>query len=62
MRRLRISRACNLLMTTKDPISVISAEAGFSNLSNFNRVFLEEKGVTPRRYRREAEQSIQASI
>ncbi|MCW2266801.1 AraC-like DNA-binding protein [Gluconobacter cerinus] len=62
VRRLRISRACNLLMTTKDPISVIGAESGFSNLSNFNRAFLEEKGVTPRRYRREAEQSIQASI
>ncbi|WP_215751307.1 MULTISPECIES: AraC family transcriptional regulator [unclassified Gluconobacter] len=51
VRRLRISRACNLLMTTEDPISSVSVDAGFSNLSNFNRAFLDEKGITPRKYR-----------
>ncbi|AFW02563.1 transcriptional regulator AraC [Gluconobacter thailandicus F149-1 = NBRC 100600] len=51
VRRLRINRACNLLMTTDDPISSVSTDAGFSNLSNFNRAFLDEKGVTPRKYR-----------
>lgn len=34
-----------------DPISSVSTDAGFSNLSNFNRAFLDEKGVTPRKYR-----------
>ena len=50
--RLRIGRACMLLVETDRPISVIASEAGFSNLSNFNRRFLEARGMTPREFRR----------
>ena len=50
--RLRIGRACMLLVETDRPISVIASEAGFSNLSNFNRRFLEARGMTPRDFRR----------
>ena len=50
--RLRIGRACMLLVETDRPISVIAPEAGFSNLSNFNRRFLEARGMTPREFRR----------
>ena len=50
--RLRIGRACMLLVETDRPISVIASEAGFSNLSNFNRRFLEARGRTPRDFRR----------
>jgi transcriptional regulator GlxA family with amidase domain len=50
--RLRIGRACMLLAETDRPISVIAAEAGFSNLSNFNRRFLATRHVTPRNFRR----------
>ncbi len=50
--RLRIGRACTLLMETDWPVSVIALEAGFSNLSNFNRQFLKARGMTPREFRR----------
>jgi len=50
--RLRIGRACMLLVETDRPISVIASETGFSNLSNFNRRFLEARGMTPREFRR----------
>lgn len=58
VRRLRISRACELLVTTRHSIAVVGAEAGFSNLSNFNRYFLKEKRVTPKQYRRDALQAM----
>jgi AraC-like DNA-binding protein len=41
-----------LLVETDRPISVIASETGFSNLSNFNRRFLEARGMTPRDFRR----------
>lgn len=50
--RLRIGRACMLLVETELPISVIAAETGFSNLSNFNRRFLEARHMTPKEFRR----------
>lgn len=50
--RLRIGRACMLLVETDRPISVIAAEAGFSNLSNFNRQFRDARHMTPREFRR----------
>ena len=50
--RLRIGRACMLLVETGRPIRVIASEAGFSNLSNFNRRFLDARGMTPRDFRR----------
>jgi AraC-like DNA-binding protein len=53
VRVLRITRAKILLEQTNDPIAGICYEVGFSNLSNFNRQFLREVGMTPLRYRRE---------
>jgi transcriptional regulator GlxA family with amidase domain len=50
--RLRIGRACMLLAETDRPISVIAAETGFSNLSNFNRRFRDAREMTPTEYRR----------
>ena len=50
--RLRIGRAAMLLVETVWPISMIAAEAGFSNLSNFNRRFLDARGLTPKEFRR----------
>ena len=32
-------------------VSEIAFESGFSNLSNFNRVFKKKKGMTPQEYR-----------
>ncbi|MBM9402357.1 helix-turn-helix domain-containing protein [Gluconacetobacter azotocaptans] len=53
MKKLRIGRACQLLMTTDQSVSDISAATGFSNLSNFNRQFLQLRQTTPSRYRRD---------
>jgi len=50
--RLRIGRACLLLVETDRPINVISADAGFSNLSNFNRRFRAVRNVSPKEFRR----------
>jgi transcriptional regulator GlxA family with amidase domain len=50
--RLRIGRACMLLMETDRPISMIATEAGFSNLANFNRRFRYARHMTPKEFRR----------
>jgi transcriptional regulator GlxA family with amidase domain len=50
--RLRIGRACMLLVETDWPISMIAAETGFSNLSNFNRQFRDSRHMTPKEFRR----------
>lgn len=51
--RVRISRACTLLIETDDNISTICYNVGFNNVANFNRRFNEFKGVTPREYRKQ---------
>lgn len=55
-RKLRIAHARRLLERTDLPVSSICYEAGFSNLSNFNRHFRNDLGMTPRQYRRKWEQ------
>jgi len=49
--RLRIGRACMLLMETELSVSSIAAEAGFANLSNFNRRFRDARHMTPKEFR-----------
>ena len=49
--RLRIGRACMLLVDTDWPISMVAAETGFSNLSNFNRQFRDSRHMTPKEFR-----------
>jgi AraC-like DNA-binding protein len=51
IRKLRIEHGCNLLVSTELPIAIISKDCGFTNLSNFNRQFLREMGVSPRAFR-----------
>lgn len=52
--RLRVNRACQLLLETDRYITNICYDAGFNNVANFNRRFLEIKGVTPKKYRQQA--------
>ena len=50
--RLRIGRACELLANSNLPVTDICYEVGYSNISNFNRTFLRQRGHTPSAYRR----------
>ena len=50
---VRINRACQLLTASDQQITAIAFEVGFNNLANFNRRFLDIKGMTPRDYRRQ---------
>ena len=52
--RIRINRACQLLRETDRFIADISLEVGFHNLANFNRRFLDIKGLTPSDYRKQS--------
>lgn len=52
VRKLRLAHAKRLLERTEKPISEICYDVGFSNLSNFNRHFLNEANETPRQYRK----------
>lgn len=49
---LRIWMAKRLLKETDNAITDICFEAGFSNISNFNRVFLKVTGLRPSAYRK----------
>jgi AraC-like DNA-binding protein len=52
--RVRVNRACQLLMESDQRISDICYEVGFNNVANFNRRFMDIKGVTPSEFRRQA--------
>ena len=54
--RLRINRACQLLMETDQYISTICYNVGFNNVANFNRRFMEVKGMTPTEFRKQGEE------
>ena len=50
LNELRLGRA--------DRVADIARDCGFSNLSHFNRLFLEWKGITPLAFRRRVQDSI----
>lgn len=50
---VRVNHACKRLRETDFPVVMICYDAGFTNLSNFNRQFKEITGKTPLAYRRE---------
>lgn len=53
--RLRINKACQLLMETDRYITNVCYDVGFNNVANFNRRFLQVKGMTPKEFRRQAD-------
>ncbi len=48
----RVNNACKLLMEDK-PVSDVSFESGFNNISHFNKTFKAVKGMSPREYRKD---------
>ena len=49
---LRISYTCQLLKDSNLSITQIAFDAGFNNISYFNRTFKKSKGISPRDYRK----------
>lgn len=50
---LRIGRACRLLAETEMNVTEIALSCGYRNLSNFNRQFLQLKGIAPNQFRQQ---------
>jgi len=48
---VRIEHACRLLKNHDALIAEVSEKSGFKNISNFNRKFKDNKGITPSKYR-----------
>lgn len=61
LNRVRISRACELLAHTEQPVTKICFEVGYNNVANFNRRFRRIKQITPREYREQVLQRIKAA-
>jgi len=59
--RVRVNRACQLLMETDRQVTHICYEVGFNNVANFNRRFLQIKGMTPTEFRRQSTQRFAGS-
>lgn len=52
LNRVRIHKACELLLDSEDQIANICYAVGFNNVANFNRRFREVKAVSPSEFRR----------
>jgi len=52
--RMRVAKACHLLMETDKYISTICYEVGYNTVANFNRRFSELRGMTPTAFRQQA--------
>ncbi|PZX20160.1 AraC-like DNA-binding protein [Breznakibacter xylanolyticus] len=50
---MRIYYACKLLQNTRQSISQIGYECGFNNISNFNRIFKTQLGMSPSEYQKQ---------
>ena len=49
--QLRLSKACELLVSTKDNVITVGTASGFNSLRTFNRNFMERYGMTPTEFR-----------
>jgi AraC-like DNA-binding protein len=48
---VRMNKACHFLRETDYHVCDISADCGFSSISNFNKKFRKTEGISPREYR-----------
>ncbi|BCL73458.1 putative Transcriptional regulator, AraC family [Vibrio nigripulchritudo MADA3029] len=51
LKKFRIGKACELLVNTEIPVSLVAERSGFNNMSNFNRQFKSSKNMTPSDFR-----------
>ena len=51
LRKMRLSYAKNLLLSSDLPVTVVGMESGFGSLSHFSRNFSEHYGLSPNEYR-----------
>jgi len=54
---LRLNTAVNLMNTSNITITKAAAYAGFPTIRTFNRVFIEQYGITPSQYRQTQKRS-----
>lgn len=59
--QLRVNKVCEYLVNSELPITEICFSVGYNNIANFNRRFLDIKGMTPSEYRRSYLNVLQAS-
>ena len=52
LQRLRVEKACQLLVRTSDPISVVAKEVGYDDAKHFTSLFRRYMGMSPRELRR----------
>lgn len=52
---LRTNKACQLLAATDRRVTEICSDVGYVNISNFNRIFRELRGMSPSKYRQLAQ-------
>lgn len=53
VRRLKVERAREMLVSTSHPVRRIASLCGYRNLSQFEQVFKQETGLSPAAYRRQ---------
>lgn len=58
LNQVRISSACRLLLDSDWTISEIAYNCGYKTISNFNKLFKETTGHSPKKYREQASVSI----
>ncbi|MGN6193777.1 MAG: AraC family transcriptional regulator [Ginsengibacter sp.] len=51
LNNIRLSHASRMLIETTQSINEIACKCGFTNMSNFNRVFKKKKNSTPKEFR-----------
>lgn len=58
----RLNMAARMLSSSADPIVAVAGEAGFENLSYFNRLFKRKYHMTPSRYRQKSRPTVPALL
>jgi transcriptional regulator GlxA family with amidase domain len=53
IRELRLARACDLLLTTNMPISLVGNLSGYNDQYFFSKIFKKHIGVSPQKYRKQ---------